>query len=1355
MLNLPRQVFGVLKKSSIALFTLIVATSTSVKAEDSIRVGIYQNPPKVFLDEEGKAAGFFPELLNEIAQQEDWKLQYVPCEWEQCLSDLETGKLDLMIDVAYSVSREQKFDFNQEVVFRARSFFYTTATVAINDFATLDRKRVLVLDGSIQAEQLQSRAESLGIEPIIIEVSNFKALFQQLNTGKANIGVANEFIGERPEKQYSNVKRSDLLLDSVPIHFATTEGENQELLSRIDRALITLKDTPDSVYHQALNNWLLGQSALDPRLILEIIIIAFAITGIGITTAILISNRRLKQELIKRQETEAKLTKSEEQFKSLINNVPGALLRYILYPDGSENIPYMSPVCEKMWEIKASEVEKNVEILWELVHPDDVESIKESIMLSAATLQTWFYEWRIITPSGKMKWLQGRGNPQEGKDGAVCWDMIIFDVTEQKLIEASLKETEQKLEQITDAIPGAVYQYKIDQEGQEFFLFMSKGIKNIFGFSPQEVMADPNIMWDLLDEGARSRIKFFIEYSATTLSPWHSQFEVNLDGGKKWIKGEAIPQETEDGIIWNGILVDISQQKWQEQILRTQQEILESLAKGEALEVIITELITLIEQQTQDLLGGVLLKVNNKLFNCGKSRLPQAYLEAINGLEIEEGKGSCCTAMARGESVISEDITVDPLWEDYQEITRKHNIRSCWSMPIFSSQGKVLGTFALYSDTPRKPTSYEIELIDIATKLASLAIERKEQENALEKQAIEERLLNEITQQVRHSLDLNTVLDSTVGEVRNYLKADRVLVHSLQENSGKIIAESVTEGWTSLRGKQLNEPCLPNNSSSVICFQVQKVNDVDQDDLHPCYAEMLRENEVRSNLAIPIFQDNEIWGFLIAQQCAYTRQWKEEEINFLRKLSQQVAIAIQQAQLYEQTQAELRKREQLATQLRHEAMHDKLTQLPNRSLLMDRLQHVFQVYHRRETQQDFRFALLFLDLNRFKIINDTLGHDAGDQLLITVAERLQGCLREMDTISRLGGDEFVVIVEGINTEEDAVEVANRIHEALTPSVNLNGQEVYIGTSIGIVMDDSRYSYPEEMLRDADIAMYEAKRNHLKYAVFDASMEISLSETLQLEAELRKALEKDQFVWYYQPIFDLENGAIKGFEALLRWKHPKKGLMKPIEFISVAEEAGLINEIELWTLEKACLQLKQWQTEFSSLQDASVHINISSNQFHQEDFPKLVKKQLETVGLEAHCLKLEITETILVEKQDLSQKVLNELEALGIKICLDDFGVGYSSLSYLNQFPIHEIKLDPSLIIDLEVGETRNKTQKLLKGISGLCRNLDIGAIAEGVETESQKLVLGVCGYEVAQGFYFCKPLSAEEMTAYLRDRAAV
>jgi len=1352
MSSTREKVRHILLKCVMTLSALVLGNGKATLAEAVIQVGVYQNRPKVFIDEAGNPAGFFPALLSEIAGPENLTLQYVPCSWKSCLSALETGSLDLMVDVAYSPQREQRFDFNTEVVFMARSFLYTAAGVDVKDWADLNQKRVAVLNGSIQEQWLRDRAQALDFTPIWIEVSNFKDLFEQLNRGTVEVGVANEFLGERLAPTYPDVQRSDILLETSAIHFATPKGKNQRLLTLLDRQLVQLKDTPNSAYHEALQRWLLQgeRSQLNSPWVAQLMTSLLIMSTISIIGIILFTNRRLKQELRKRQQVETDLKDREMQFKALVQNVPGALFRYVQYADGSDKILHMSSVCEQLWEVKASEVEASAKILWEMVHPDDLEAMQASMKLSAATLQPWFFEWRIITPSGKTKWLQGRGNPTGENQATIAWDTVIIEVTEQKLMEQALEESEQKLQEITNAVPGAVYQYQLDGNGNERFLFMSAGLQQLLGLSPEAVMINPGLMWERMDQQTRSRLKLFLEYSAATLSPWQCEFEVTLpEGEKKWIKGESVPKQIADGIIWNGILVDISQQKWQERLLGTQQEILEDLAEGNELDSICTELVHLIEQQTQGLMGSILLLEGKQLWHCGQSQLPTPYLAAIDGLEIGEGVGSCGHAAACGEPVIVTNIQTDPLWENYRELAQTHNLQSCWSMPIFSSSREVLGTFALYSQTPRHPTADERQLIEIATKVAALAIERKQQESKLQEKAEQEQLLTQVATRIRQSLDLKTVLDQTVQEIRAYLETDRVLIYRITGKSTKVIAESVGEQWYSLLNQEFNDLYLRSeyDLSQFDQGYIQNIPNVNAADLDPAHQKLLQQQQVQAHVVLGILQEEGVWGFLIAQHCRDQRQWQASEIRFLQRLCEQVAIAIQQSELYEKVNVELLEKGQLASQLHFQAMHDALTQLPNRSLLMDRLQHTFQVYRRRDRDQYAHFALLFLDLNRFKLINDTLGHEAGDELLVTVAERLEGCLRAMDTVARLGGDEFVVIIEQITGEKAAVEIANRIHRAFTPPAYLNGQAVQISTSIGIVLHHSDYNYPEEMLRDADIAMYEAKRNHLKYVVFHSSMQVSVSESVQLEADLRKALEKQQFTLQYQPIIHLIHETIQGFEAFIAWQHPTRGLLSPSTFMPIAEQANLTQDLELWVIQTACLQLKQWQADFSSLAAASMHINLSHSQLAVENFVPLLQEQLETMGLDPSHLKLELTEQELIENQDLARKVLRGLDNLGVKICLDHFGGIYSSLSHLSQFPIHEIKLDPSLIVNLRLQEKRH--QQILKAIRSLSHSLKIDLITEGVETADQTEILKRCDYQIAQGAYFSQPLSAAEMTAFL------
>ncbi|MGR3275693.1 EAL domain-containing protein [Acaryochloris marina NIES-2412] len=430
---------------------------------------------------------------------------------------------------------------------------------------------------------------------------------------------------------------------------------------------------------------------------------------------------------------------------------------------------------------------------------------------------------------------------------------------------------------------------------------------------------------------------------------------------------------------------------------------------------------------------------------------------------------------------------------------------------------------------------------------------------------------------------------------------------------------------------------------------------------------------------------------------------------------------------------------QAETQLRHDAFYDKLTGLPNRSLFMDRLEYCIK---RVKRHPDQIFAVLFLDLDRFKVVNDSLGHAAGDQLLVEIAERLTACVRETDTLARLGGDEFTVLLEGIKDLSDALIVCGRIQESLNCPFNLNGREVLITVSTGVALSTMGYDDPEQLLHNADAAMYRAKAlGKAQWEVFTADMHSNASAQLQLEVDLRRAIERQEFQLHYQPIFHLETAAIVGFEALLRWHHPLRGLISPVEFIPVAEETGLILPISWWVLQEACRQLSHWQTQFPLDVPLFISVNFSSKQFSEVGLISQIEAILQTTGLAPQSLKLEITESAIMENAEATAAQLLEIKALGIQLGIDDFGTGYSSLSYLHRFPVDILKIDRSFVSAMDSHENL----QIVHTITMLSQNLGMRAVAEGVETAEQAAQLRAMNCQYAQGYFFSKPIDASSM----------
>jgi len=432
---------------------------------------------------------------------------------------------------------------------------------------------------------------------------------------------------------------------------------------------------------------------------------------------------------------------------------------------------------------------------------------------------------------------------------------------------------------------------------------------------------------------------------------------------------------------------------------------------------------------------------------------------------------------------------------------------------------------------------------------------------------------------------------------------------------------------------------------------------------------------------------------------------------------------------------------------------DPLTGLPNRLLFIDRLGRLIKHAKRRK---DHLFAVLFLDLDGFKMINDSLGHLVGDQLLLAVSNRLEKCLRLTDTVARLGetftmarlgGDEFTVLLDDLKDLGDARLAADRLMKVLAPPFILGGKEVFTSVSIGIALSSSSYENPDDMLRDADTAMYRAKSlGKARYEVFDADMRASLVARLQLETDLRHALERGEFRNFYQPIVALDSGRIVGFEALLRWQHPTRGLVGPDQFIMVAEETGLIRELGWWNLREACRQLSEWKSQSDNYLNFTMNVNLSAKQFLQPNLVEEIRDLVEELDFSPETLKLEITESTVMIDPAATAKMLQQIKDLGILLAIDDFGTGYSSLSYLHRFPLDTLKIDRSFISGVsDTGEGMEIAQTIMP----MAKNLRLDVIAEGVETIEQVALLKKLQCKYAQGYFFSKPLAAAEVVELL------
>ena len=612
------------------------------------------------------------------------------------------------------------------------------------------------------------------------------------------------------------------------------------------------------------------------------------------------------------------------------------------------------------------------------------------------------------------------------------------------------------------------------------------------------------------------------------------------------------------------LAIEQTERKRAEALIRGQRDVLEMIANGALLPQTLNALISSIEQQDSQILCSICLldADGNHLRFAAASRLPASYCKAIDGLAIGPAAGSCGTAAFSKQTVVVRDIQSDPLWAKYRAIAKRHGLGACWSTPIFDSQQRVLGTFAVYYREPRSPSGDHQRLVEMATHTAAIAIER-----ALAGQRIE-----------------------------------------------------------------------------------------------------------------------------------------------------------------------------------HLAYYDALTELPNRSLFHDRVSQILTLAERdgKET------AILFIDLDRFKTINDSLGHHIGDRLLQAVAQRMHSCLREADTISRLGGDEFVVLLPETDAQ-GAAHVAQNILERAVGPYEIEAHQLSITSSIGISLYPHDGTDVETLIKSADTAMYHAKENgRAGYQFFTREMNLAVSERLTVENGLRHALEHGQFVLYYQPQIDIKTGRIIGAEALIRWRHPQLGMVLPGKFIPVAEETGLIVAIGEWVLHEACRQNREWQLH--GLPSIPVAVNLSARQLRKRIADTVIRVLADT-GLDASYLDLELTEGVMMQNAESTLATLRDLRDMGVKLSIDDFGIGYSSLAYLRQLPIDKVKIDQSFIRDLSEDPD---DRAIASAIIGMGHSLRLKVVAEGVETQGQLMFLRDELCDEAQGYLFGRPVPAEEFARFLQpERCAV
>lgn len=789
--------------------------------------------------------------------------------------------------------------------------------------------------------------------------------------------------------------------------------------------------------------------------------------------------------------------------------------------------------------------------------------------------------------------------------------------------------------------------------------------------------------------------------------------------------------------------------------------------------------------------------------------LPEAYTQLLNGVVPGEGVGSCGTAAARGEAVYVCDTQTDPLWQDLQELARIGGVRACWSSPFRDEDGKILGTFAVYCKVPTEPSAQERDLLEEFASLAALVVQksRLSDERALIEQRFaavfehaaigmllvdrEGGLLSAnpafyqntgyteatlatlkprslLLDQADNRLD-DLLRDLRRGRVESFQLQSRyrrydqsiawisLTVTLLREQDGAVqcylmIADDITERKQTEESLREAAAVFDNSREGMMVLDAswRTLN------VNPAFSEITGLSCEQVKGLRPMLGGKVRSGWQLTRdmlrQMRSDGYWQGES-RFERAGDGEVSLwvtanAVTDAQgkvtRYLVMFSDITRLRRSQEQLQLMAHYDSLTGLANRSLIMQRLEHALQ-----QCQLSGQpLSVLYIDLDRFKAINDSLGHAVGDQVLIEASRRLQRCVSADHLLARLGGDEFLLLVPNL-AAADVVALGQAIcAEMRQPIVVADGRELYAGASIGFACFPEHAKSAADLVRHADAAMDTAKsRGRDQVCGYTREMTEAANERFELERALRKALGNNELSLHYQPLLSVRTGRVKGVEALLRWQHPELGMIVPDRFIPLAEQNGLIVPIGRWVLQQACRQALAWHHQGLGLE--FIAVNLSPRQFVQQDVVALVDDTLQATGLPAHMLELEITESALMTHAEKSEQTLRQLKQLGVGLAIDDFGTGYSSLAYLRRFPIDRLKIDKSFLAGVP---ERPEDNQLVTTILDMADNMGLSAVAEGVETEAQWKFLQSRGCALCQGYLFARPLPADELLTWLASR---
>lgn len=1001
--------------------------------------------------------------------------------------------------------------------------------------------------------------------------------------------------------------------------------------------------------------------------------------------------------------TEDALRESEERFRSLITNVPGAVYRCA--PDAEWTVQFISDLIEEISGYPASDFLQNcVRTFPSMIYAEDAAWVEQAIRDAIAEKQPYVLEFRIVRADGSIRWVYEQGQGVFDETGnLLCFDGVLFDITKRRQAERALQEQKDLLRLVLDNIP----QYIFWKDHNSTYLGCNRIFAEAVGVGLPEAiigLTDYDIPAYTPEEAKYFRAcdRWVIDQDQPDLHVL--EIQPHADGKRTWIDRNKTPIHDAEGNVIGilGTFEDITERRRSEEALRQAEEKYRSIFENA------------VEGIFQTSTDGRYLTANPMLARIYGYDSPEDLMSNLTDIKhqlyVDPGRRN------EFKQLIQEQEAV---WGFESQIYRKNGtviwISEC-ARTMRGENGELLGYEGTVEDiTDRKQS--EVELYRRDSLLQGVA---------------------EATNHLLTNVDYEAAIAEALSKVGKAAGVDRAYIYENHPHptTGEV-AMSLRFEWTQQSIESgIHKPYWQNQSYSnfgmtrwyEILASGGSVGGITKE-FPSAEQEILNRDNIRSILMVPILIEDQFWGYVGFDECREERQWSRSEESILIALAASIGGAIQ--------------RKWTEEMIRYQAFHDLLTGLPNRILFSDRLLLELE----RSQHDNTLLAVMFLDLDRFKVINDTLGHAVGDRLLQDATQRLVSCLREGDTIARWGGDEFTLLLPQIDSLEDVSNTAQRILDAMKPAFHPDGHELYITNSIGIALYPYDGDDAQVLLKNADAALYQAKeQGRNNYRFYAPAMNSQASELLTLANRLHHALEWGEFTVYYQPQVNTTTGEVSQMEALLRWQHPELGIISPEIFISLAEANGLIVSIGEWALRTACAQNKAWQD--AGLPSLRIAVNLSARQFQQPNLVERVARILQETGLEPRFLELEITETTVMGDVDFTCAMLCDLSAMGVQISMDDFGTGYSSLSYLKKFPLHTIKIDQSFVRELV---TNPQDMAIVTAVATLGKGLNLRVVAEGVETQEQMQLLRSLHCEEMQGYLFSKPLPTEEAISFLQN----